>query len=344
MLPRLLLLGSFLLAAPSTTLAAGSTTGKWILEWKPSKEKVQMTFMWKRPEGTSHWGGHGMAIEKLQGLTAEQITGKATDVHFEIVRDAGTFVCDGRAGAGEGGGLFELQLAPGFAAELERRGVGKPTEAQQIRLALADAGLNLLDELAAQKYTMPKVDELVRMADHGVSHEYVAGMGRLGYRTNTVAGLVKLRDHGVDPGYILGLKEAGFDDLSTAELLTARDHGVDPEYVAEMRRLGHKDMTLQELVRVRDHGVDAQFIRGMAAHGHDDLPLAQLVRSRDHGVDPSYIKKMADAGYAGLELEELIRARDHGVDGAFARRIKSRLGRKVSLDELIRIRDRGGLD
>src|SRR5262245_5076965 len=154
-----------------------------------------MSFTWQR-HGGDHWNSHGLALTALSGITTAQLEGRPTDVHFEIRRDAGTFVCDGRAGERHGGGLFELELEPAFAAELKRRGVGEPSESEQIRLALADAGYALLDALKRQRYETPTVSDLVRMAEHGVNVEYVTEMDRLGLRAETLAGLVMLRDHG----------------------------------------------------------------------------------------------------------------------------------------------------
>lgn len=368
-------IGSLVLAVPSAAFDAEgpAAQGQWMLERRDDRETIQLNFTWKRPDGKGHWGGDDVPLSRLEGLTAAQLEGKPSAVRFEIRRDAGTFECEGRAGNGSGAGLYELRLDPTFAEGLRRRGIGAPTEAQQIRLAFADAGFALLDELKAQKYEKPDIATLVRMADHGVDPDYVNGMGKLGYRAPTLAGLVTLRDHGVDPHYIEGLRAAGFSGLELDELVRARDHGVDPRYLADMRSFGHGGLSLAEYIQLRDHGVDGAYVRGMAEAGHGDLSLSTLQRSRDHGVDPRYVREMAELGYRGLALEDLvrardhgvdaryvrdmaaagykevglddlIRARDHGVDAGFARRITGQLGRKVPLDRLITIRDRGGID
>jgi len=363
-----------LLAVASVSMSAPAVQdGQWLINSTRDPARVQLTLMLRSTPGHDHWTGSSLPLARLQGLSREDLDARSADVHFEIHRDAGTFLCQGRSGGGRGAGLFELQLAPDFPRELERRGVaGTLSESQQTRLAFADAGYALLEALEAQHYPTPNVTQLVTMADHGVDLEYVTGMAALGFKVQSLEILVETRDHGVDPDYVRGMQEAGysglalrqlvstrdhgvdpayvrgmaaggFTGLTLSELVDARDHGVDPDYAAQMRGLGHRDMSLPELVELRNHGVDADYARGMAAAGHAGMPLAQLLVSRDHGVDPQYVRSMAAAGYSDLSIPDLIRARDHGVDGAFARQVKAKVG-KVSLDRLIRIRDGGGMD
>lgn len=277
--------GSLLLALPYGVSAAETPAarGEWLIESRPERERVQMTFIWKRSRQSGHWNGDEIPIARLEGLTAGQTDGPSTAVRFEIRRDAGTFVCEGRGGDGRGAGLFELRLDPGFAEGLRRRGIGAPTEGQQIRLSFADAGFALLDELKAQQYLTPTLSEFVLMAEHGVDHEYVSGMGALGYRTGSLAGLVRARDHGVDPHYIGGMREAGFDGLTLAELINARDHGVSPGYLAEMRGFGHDGSSLAEYIQLRDHGVDAKFARRVNDRLGKPVSLERLIAIRDRG-------------------------------------------------------------
>lgn len=315
--------------------------GRWMIDARDDRGWVQLNLMVRDGKGHTGWNGRDIPLAKLEGLTGQQLDGPSSDVHFRVRRDAGTIDCQGRVSGGEGGGVFDLELDPSFAQALERRGVGRPTQLQQTRLALADVGLGLLDELRAQRLPTPDVDELVTMGDHGVDLDYVRGMSQLGYRMGTLGELVKARDHGVDPRFVRGLKDAGYDRLSFSELLTARDHGVDPRFIAEIAEFSNDKLTLAELIELRDHGVDGRYISGMKKLGLAEGSLASLKRSRDHGVDPHYVADMADAGYDGLSLESLVRARDHGVDGRYARRYNARIGRKATLEALIQARDRG---
>jgi hypothetical protein len=328
-------------AVPIAARAAEVLHGRWTLSADEESHNVQLSLTrGERGDGSS-WTGRSIAIDRLSGLGESQLEGAATDVRFQIVRDAGTFTCEGRVGGGEGGGLYALALDERFADGLARRGIGRPTSEQQARLAYADVGFALLDALDAEHYPRPDLAQLVLMGDHGVDLDYLRGMSGLGHHFASVSELVTARDHGVDPRYIRGMREAGYDGLSFRELLESRDHGVDPRYIAGLRAAGIHGLTIDELRTTRDHGVDPHFIDGLARLGYHGLSLDELVRARDHGVDPHFIDGMVEAGYAGLPLVDLVRARDHGVDSRFARRYNERAGRTVSLERLIRARDTG---
>jgi hypothetical protein len=318
-------------------------TGQWLLEASREPGTVQFSLTVRSDHGySSH--GRDVAISGFTGLTAGQIDGRPADVRFELKRDAGTFVCEGRVGDGKGAGLFELKLDPGFAAELERRGISTPSEAQQTHLAFEDVGLAVLDELKAQRYPTPHLDELVAMGDHGVDYRFVHGLAESGYRLGSVGALILTRDHGVDPRYVAELAQLGHHGLPIQELVDLRDHGVDPKYIREMMKLGLSRGSLEEMRRARDHGVDPRYVAGMESAGYRGMDLEELIRTRDHGVDPRYMSEMAAAGYGRLALADLVRARDHGVDARFAKKVNARLKEPATLDELIQIRDRGGWD
>lgn len=320
------------------------TSGTWSLRsWtEAGRFETGLELSWRR--GDEHRGSSTWMLDAIPTLSREQITGKTAVVHFEIRRDAGTFQCDGHVGGGTGAGLYELELDPAYADGLAKRGIGRPSREQQVRLALSNASFAFLDELEKQGYPKPDLDMLLTLCNHGVTPDYVERMSALGYRFDTFEELVQARDHGVDPRFVQGMRDAGFGKLAYEELLTARDHGVDPRYVQGMREKGFRDLSLRELLRARDHGVDLRFVEAMAAAGYDELTLEELIHTRDNGVDGRYIQGMAEAGYRKVALADLVRARQHGVDGRSAMRINAKLPERASLERLIQIHDRGGSD
>jgi hypothetical protein len=323
--------------------------GQWLVEYRTDEGKTSLTLNFHEDrqgaDGRVHrsnWNTtRNVAPESLQGLTREQaFSASGTQVRFDLRRDAGTFACEGWFRQGSGSGHFTFVPDPGFAAELARRGVGTPDTRQLFRLAMAEVGLALLDELKSAGYPQPTIDQLVRMGDHGVRADYVRGLKDLGYRLATIESLVRMRDHGVSLEYIGELRDAGFRDLPAETLVRTRDHGVTPSFIREMRAAGFDIPSLEGLVRVRDHGVTSDFIKEMRGEGYDSLTLEQLIRTRDHGVTVEFIRELRDLGYSHLQLEQLVRMRDHGVNPDFIRRVKSR-GTAPTVEELIYMRDRG---
>jgi beta-lactamase regulating signal transducer with metallopeptidase domain len=355
------------LAAPVLSLAglAGQQdfTGTWEVHPSGAPGEVQLTI---RRGRSTH--GRTLPLAELERLAGTTLS-TATTVHFPIRRDAGTFTIDGTCRNSACAGVFTFEPSATFAAELAKRGIGRPTPQDQFYLAVADVGPAYLDTLASTGYKTPDLQLLVRAAQHGVDRGYVRDMADLGYKLGTLDRLITLRDHGVDPEYVRGMAASGLAKLSAEELVRARDHGVDPEYVGGLAALGFRGLGLDALVaardhgvdpeyirgmqglgqkltmdgftRTRDHGVDPEYVRGLASLGYGGLSDDALVGARDHGVDPEYVRGMAELGYKGVPLDAMIRMRDHGVDPAYVRRLQQRGMSNLSVDEIIRRRDRG---
>lgn len=286
---------------------ADGHTGKWLLEVRSGGE-AQLTLE-TREHGRSTTS-RTIQQSKLSGLDMSSASGGT--VHFQIVRDAGTFECSGWFKDGQGGGTYDFAPNAAFAERLRSMGFGSPSPEQQVRLALEDVNGEFLSEIRSEGYENVDVGELVRMAEHGVDLDYMRGMKASGYTFKTASTIVRMRDH-----------------------------GVDPESIASLRELGYKDLPAEEAVRATDHGVDADYIREMAQVGMQRFQLDDLIRLRDHGVDASFVREIEAEGYQGIESEDYVRMRDHGVDGSYVREANKRSGRKLDVDELVRMRDRG---
>jgi hypothetical protein len=364
------------LVAPAGYLGgpvAGDHTGQWLIDPAPdvadSAASLRVTIRYDHRYGG--WSSSSSLISPTQfaGLSAQQIASEGSSVKFQIVRDAGTFNCEGWFARGSGSGHFEFAANPQFAQELKRLGIGSPCEDQQFSFAVENVDLALIHELKEEGYPTPSLDQLVTIGEHGVRLEYLKGLNALGYRVNSIDSLVVLRDHGVTPDFIKGLQDLGYRNVSAEDLRNARDHGVTPKYIAELKTSGISGLSLDDLVRARDHGVTARFVEALRTAGYsggvddlitvrdhgvtpdfiDDLKslgygqvrMDELVAARDHGVQGNYIRSIVDEGYKGLPLEEIVRMRDHGVTPGFIERMKSHGYGDLSVDQLIRLRDEG---
>ena len=229
--------------------------GTWQI--RPAKT-AGMVYLEMREENNS--SGTTVPTSQLQGLTAAQMTGGSSPVRFTVGRDAGTFTFEGMFRDGMGGGTYSFAANTAFPAELEKRGIARPSAADQYQMAKHDVGLALVDELSRQGYPKPSVADLVRAGHHGVRLDYVKELDQLGYRVGTMDALVKLRDHGVTPSYIREMSAMGLPKLSADELVRVRDHGVTPEFARELKDLGYGSLSIDQLVKARDHGVSTEFV------------------------------------------------------------------------------------
>ncbi|GAC1643996.1 MAG: hypothetical protein NVS9B15_00790 [Acidobacteriaceae bacterium] len=323
-----------------TASADDGVGGQWLLE-RHGNEGVQFTLRYRSEN--NGFGFHSMsesfdtALNKLKGLDMAALNSSGTKSQFELVRDAGTFKCEGWFEAGSASGHWTFAPTAQYASALSQKGVGAPDAQQQMRLAMADASLELVDVLKKAGYEFD-VEKLIKTVNHGVGLEYVRGMADLGYKPETLDGLIKMRDHGVDPKYVRELMAAGLGHLSAEEVVKIRDHGVDAEYIHGLARHGITGLDGQQLAKLRDHGVDPDFIAGMKASGVNASP-EEWIRLRDHGVNPEYVKEVHESG-VDVSSEELIRLRDHGVDAGYVKALRA-AGMRVSTEELIRLRDHG---
>lgn len=313
-------------------------------DWLPGTWEVRPT----GSTGTVHLrlvelnssSGSNVPIDRLEGLTAAQLTGAGGPVQFRMRRDAGTFTFEGVVRNGVGAGTFSFTPDPNFPEELAKRGFSRPSSLEQYQMARHDIGYGFLDELNKQGYAKPQTSEIVRAGQHGVQLTYLRDMGALGYRLGSLEPLITLRDHGVTPEYVRELADQGYKGLPADGLRQARDHGITPEYVRGMRDGGYGSLTMEQLINTRDHGVTPEFVRELGDAGHRKLPLDQLVRVRDHGVNPEYVREMRQLGY-GLPIDELVQARDHGVDVEFVRGMAALGYGSLPMDTLVRLRDHG---
>lgn len=317
----------------------------WTIEENDSRDRadnVQFSLSYRidRPGHRSNWmHSNSMPLSELQGLTPAQYSSAGgAPVHFRMVREAGSFDCEGIVRRRRGAGDCRFIADPAFSAALTSRGFGTPSTPQLFSLATSNIGHRYVDELQRQGYARTSVDDLVRAGDHGVGYDYLREMGALGYRVRTLAALIEMRDHGVSADYVRQLVASGLKDIPAETLVSMRDHGVSPAYIAELRRAGYSNLPVSELIRLRDHGVSADYAKSLAAHGIRLRP-DELIRLRDHGVSADYVAELRAAGYRDFGPDEIVRLRDNGVSADFVRRASA--GGRLSVDELVRRRNGG---
>ena len=115
-------------------------------------------------EGTVHLrlvelnssSGSNIPIERLEGLTAAQLTARADRFSSGCGATPGTFTFEGVFRSGVGAGTFSFTPDPNFPAELAKRGFARPTAREQYQMARHDIGFAFLDELTKQGYAKPQ--------------------------------------------------------------------------------------------------------------------------------------------------------------------------------------------
>ena len=320
--------------------AAASPTPQKPGTWELRTAGDPRTAHLRLSEGDGSYG-FTIDIDQLNGLSTALLSGAGGSAQFTLRRDAGAFQFEGIFRNGVGAGTYTFAPSPDFAAAMEKRGLSRPTPAEQYLLARANFSFAFLDELNAQGYARPDLAQLIRALQHGVSLSFVREMGQLGYRLKDIGLLVTMRDHGVSPQYVREMVAEGLKGLSSDDLVRARDHGVSPEYVREMRTQGYQGLSLDELIRQRDHGVSPAYLRELAALGYAKLALETVLNLRNHGVSPEYVRDLRTLGYQNLTTDGLIRLRNHGVSPDNVRALNELGYKGLTTEDLVRLRDHG---
>lgn len=100
----------------------------------------------------------------------------------------------------------------------------------------------------------PTVDELVTLSDNGVSCGYLRQFGQAGRLVSVdVKQIVRLAQHGVSGSYYAGLLRRRYTP-SIDQLVRLADHGVSLEYVDSLNRLRTAPLSIDELIHLHDDG------------------------------------------------------------------------------------------
>jgi hypothetical protein len=223
---------------------ADSYSGTWTITPSSTPGQVHLELRYRHSDfnGTQEWDdSHDVPIPRVR------------DNRFIISTDAGDFDAQGTFSGMQGGGIWTFVPNSDFAAQLQRRGLSAPDQKQQFELAMVDFKLSTLDTLLASGFAHPNVSDLVRMAEHGISNEYVAQLRGVQFSSKTIDSLVRLHDHGVTPQYMQGMQRLGYHP-SADELVRLMDHGVTVAFVERMRSHGYTHLSADDLIRLRDSG------------------------------------------------------------------------------------------
>ncbi|MGA2742995.1 MAG: hypothetical protein ABSG65_36860, partial [Bryobacteraceae bacterium] len=182
---------------------SGPIAGQWTLELNPQGAQFSIHRSWAGHNSYSSSSSYD--FDDFRGLTRARVEAGGP-AKFEILRDAGTFACEGSFRNDGGGGAFVFSPNPDYVA------------------ALHSLGYNDVD-----------AERLFELAVHNISRAYIRELDELGYHRLPLDQLVQLRIHGVSTAYIRELRGLGYT-LQPDELVQLRIHGVTTEFAATLKK------------------------------------------------------------------------------------------------------------
>jgi hypothetical protein len=275
--------GALMLPAAQDEAGNVQIAGQWSLMPAQTADKVRLTLHWKS-------GRHGMnstmewSLNRIEGLTVDQMRSAGTTVQFRIKREAGTLNCDGYLKSGGGGGVFSFVVNRSFVNEMSSLGYSGLRDHQLLAMAVHEVTTAYVRDIRAEGIAVGNADQLLAMRIHDVEVAYVREMKQLGFSDLSSDKLVAMRIHGVQPGFARELKQRGYNAVSTDQLISMRIHGASVDFVKQLDDLGYKHPSIDQLVSMRIHGVTPEVIRKLQQRGLKDLTIDKLISMRIHGL------------------------------------------------------------
>ena len=322
-----LLLISFLVFSPLSTATAcsansirannaaqSSITGEWLAEFnRKNPDEVQFTVIRRSAGGGQHNSSNGIALGELQGLTREQALGARTDVNFRLVREAGTFQCEGTFREGKGAGHWTLTPSQSFISAMQSRGYNNLSQDDLFSAALFDINIKTIEDLKGAGYERLTFKELVEASIFNVTGDFAREMKSAGFDNLTIKQLVEARIFKVDGQFVKEVQAMGFERQPLKTLVEMRIFKITPEFIREMRSMGFENLSLKQLTEFSIHKVTPEFVNGVKAEGYASVSPQQAVTLKIHGVDGDYIRRVKAKGFNNITLNKLVELRIHGI-------------------------------
>ena len=299
----------------ANSAAQATMTGEWLAEFnRKNDDMVQFTVLrGSAGGGRQHHSSNGIALAELQGLTRQQASGAKTDVNFRLVREAGTFQCEGSFREGKGAGHWTLTPSQSFISAMQSRGYDNLSEDDLFSAALFDLNIKSIEDLKAAGYDRLSFKQLVEASIFKVTGDFAREMKSAGFENLDFKQLVEARIFKVDAQYAREVQAMGFERQPMKSLVEMRIFKITPEFIREMRSMGFENLSLKQLTELRIHSVTPEFVNGLKAEGYASVTPREVITMKIHGVDADFIKRVKGKGFNNLTVNKLVELRIHGI-------------------------------
>lgn len=266
------------------TVKGEAIKGQWVAEYDRTKPG-EIYFMFQRRTGSDNFSmnSDNMPLSELQGLTADAISSIKTNVNFNIVREAGTFQCEGFFSNGKGTGLWTFVPNEKFISTMQARGYNL-TDENVYRSATHNLTISYIDELKTAGYDKLTFDEIIRSHNHDINAEYIKEVKAMGFERQPLETIIRMRNHDIDAAFVNEMKSAGFENLSIDELIRLQNHDITAAFINDLKAEGYENVSADIAIRLKNHDIDRNFIQRAKAQGYANVSLEELIRLSNRGT------------------------------------------------------------
>lgn len=280
---------AFCLAFALTLVFAGSAIGQNTVEgtWKAEfREKqpdaLQISFKSEDSRGDNNYGSK-IKFERLQGLSAGQLSGPDSAVSFSISSEAGSINLTGTFEDKKGKGKFTFIPDPNFSARVMDIGFKDIGREKLFASAVLDVKLDTVAELRNSGIQIDEYDDVFKATIFKIDANYISEMSQAGFQNLDMEDLVKGRIFKIDAQYAREINAMGFGDQSMESLVKFRIFKITPEFLGEMKQEGFVELDPEQLVQLRIFEIDAKFIQDARTQGYANPTVEELVQLKIRG-------------------------------------------------------------
>jgi hypothetical protein len=290
----------------------GKVTGVWTATINPGTSGVNVAL--QRQSTFTTWNEKLTPSEsELKGFPLAGTISAKENLRFQIVREAGTFNCEGYFRDGKGAGSWTFAPSQNFISAMRSRGYDNLTEDNLFAAAIVNVTVKMIEDLKSFGYDRLSFDQLFRAGAFHVTPEFIRAWRSAGFENLTFEKLVDLGTFNVTPEYLREIKAAGYENVTLGELTQARTFGVTTDFIQLWRSAGFKDISLQAITELATFKVTPEYLNEIKASGFPQTTPHEAVQLKIHGINSDYIKRVRARGFPNVTLDELVSLRLHSI-------------------------------
>jgi uncharacterized protein (UPF0335 family) len=294
--------------------AQTALSGQWVAEFNSREPGViKLMFSRRSDNGDSFMTSDNISMAELQGFPSDVTSTAKTNINFRIVREAGTFNCEGYFSAGRGAGFWTLTPSQSFVSAMRSRGYDNLTDEDLLRAALHNLTTKYIEDLKSVGHDRLEFRQLLRAASHEITLNYIREMQAAGFQGLSMEQLIRARNHEIDSQYVKEVQAMGFDKQPLESLIRLRNHEITREFIAQMRTAGFDNLSIEELIRLKNHEITPEYVNGLKAEGFPEISLTTAIRLKNHEIDQDFIRRVKAKGFTNLTLDQLIKLRSNDI-------------------------------